>query len=184
MNAPTDRAQAVQKLTELIDEIRIAMLTTITDDGSLWSRPITTQRAVFDGDLWFITKLESAKVQEVRQHRQVSLSYVRTEDNTYVSLSGTAELVSDPKKVEALWDPSYQNWFPAGPADPNLALIRVCVERAEYWDAPAATWTVAGGFVVLAPEQRDSPQYHAKIVLRKMEIERTQPSIGAWASRV
>jgi general stress protein 26 len=167
MNPQADRDQAIRKLAELIGRIRIAMLTTVTEEGALWSRPITTQRARFDGDLWFITRLEAPKAQEVRQHRQVSLSYVRPEENIYVSVSGTAQLVSDPKKVEELWDPSYQYWFPGGASDPHLALIRVSVERAEYWDAPALTWPLMAGFVVLAPEQRDNPEFHARIVLKK-----------------
>jgi general stress protein 26 len=167
MNPQAEREQAIRKLAELIEKIRIAMLTTVSEDGTLWSRPITTQRARFDGDLWFITRLESPKAREVRQHRQVSLSYVRPEENAYVSVSGTAQLVSDPKKAAELWDPSYQDWFPGGPSDPHLVLIRVSVERAEYWDAPALTWPFVAAFVVLAPEQRDDPEFHAKIVLKK-----------------
>ncbi len=164
MSPHTEREQAIRKLAELIGQIRIAMLTTVTEEGALWSRPITTQRARFDGDLWLLTKLESPKARKVRQHRQVSLSFVRPEQNVYVSVSGTAELVSDPKKAEELWDPSYQCWFPGGPSDPHLALIRVSVERAEYWDAPALTWPFVAGFVVLAPEQRDNPEFHARII--------------------
>jgi general stress protein 26 len=167
MSRHTEREQAICKLAELIGKIRIAMLTTVTEGSSLWSRPITTQRARFDGDLWLITKLESPKAREVRQHRQVSLSYVNPTENTYVSVSGTAELVSDPEKVKELWDPNYQCWFPGGPSDPHLALIRVSVERAEYWDAPALTWPFVAGFVALAPEQRDNPEFHARIVLKK-----------------
>jgi general stress protein 26 len=161
----------VQKLAELIGEIRIAMLTTVAADGSLWSRPITTQGTKFDGDLWFITKRDSPKVQEVRQYRRVSLSYVRPQDNTYVSVSGIAQVVSDQKKAQELWDPSYQHWFPGGPSDPNLALIRVSIERAEYWEAPALTWPFEAVFVVLAPEQKEDPAYHAKIDFRKTGTE-------------
>jgi general stress protein 26 len=28
-----------------------------------------------------------------------------------------------------------QAWFPGGPTDPRLALLRVTVEHGEYWDA-------------------------------------------------
>lgn len=122
---------------------------------------------MFDGDLWFITKLGSPKAREVGFNRRVSLSYVRPEDNTYVSVSGTVQVVSDPQKAEQLWGPSYLRWFPEGPADPSLALIRVRVEQAEYWDAPALTWPSEAGFVVLAPEQRDDPDFHARIVLKQ-----------------
>jgi general stress protein 26 len=171
MRPQTERDQAIQKLAALIGEIRIAMLTTVTEEGALWSRPITTQRTVFDGDLWFITKLESPKAREVGLNRRVSLSYVRPQENIYVSVSGMAQIVSDPQKAEQLWDPSYLRWFPGGPDDPSLVLIRVRVERAEYWDAPALTWPFEAGFVVLAPEQRDNPEFHARITLHGTNTE-------------
>lgn len=93
----------------------------------------------------------SAKIEEARQHRRVGLTYARSEDNSYVALTGTAEVVVDAKKAEELWDPSYRAWFPEGPNDPDLALIKVSVEMAEYWSAPALTWPVPAGFVVIAP---------------------------------
>ena len=65
MDTPLDRGSSIKKLAELIGEIRIAMLTTTAEDGSLRSRPMTTQQATFDGKLWFFTKRESPKVDEI-----------------------------------------------------------------------------------------------------------------------
>ena len=95
----------------------------------------------------------------------VGLTYAKPEDNCYVAIAGTAQIVVDAKKVQDLWIPSYQAWFPGGPNDPDLALIKVSVETAEYWSAPALTWPLSAGFVVMAPAQRDDPQFHARIVL-------------------
>ncbi len=163
MDTPMDRDSSIRKLAELIGEIRIAMLTTTTEDGSFRSRPMTTQRAKFDGKLWFFTKRESAKVEEVRRHRRVSLSYAKPEDNSYISISGAAELISDQKKAQELWDTRYEEWFPQGPSDPSLILIRVTAEQAQYWHAPSSVLPMDAGFVVLAPERRDNPEFHSKI---------------------
>ena len=95
----------------------------------------------------------------------MSLSYARPEDNIYVSISGSAELISDPKKAQELWDPNYEQWFPQGAGDLSLILIRVTVEGAEYWHAPSSTLTLDAGFVVLAPERRHNPEYHSRIAL-------------------
>lgn len=171
MDPKSGRDRAIEKLGELIDRIQIAMLTTVTEDGRLWSRPIATQHAAFDGDLWLLSKLDSPKAQEVRQHRQVSLSYAKLDENIYVSLSGTAEIVTDRAKAHELWNPSYAEWLPGGPDDPDLALIRVSVERAEYWDAPKLTWRTVAGFVVLSHEHFDDPDFHARITLNKSSAE-------------
>jgi general stress protein 26 len=159
------RDEAISTLAEMIGQIRIAMLTTVPDDGGLRSRPITTHGARFDGDLWFLTHVGSAKVEELHRDRRVGLTYVRLADNVYISLSGTAHVVIDPRKAAELWEASYASWFPGGPDDPELALIRVRVEHAEYWAAPALTWPLSAGFVVMAPEHREDPRLHARIVL-------------------
>ena len=164
MDIQTDRDAAIKKLAELIGEIQIAMLTTTTADGSLRSRPMRTQRAKFDGQLWFFTNRESRKAQEIMRHPHVSLSYAGPEGNSYVWVSGRAELISNRKKAEELWDERYEQWFTIGPSDPYLAVIRVTVEQAEYWHA-AASSPLDAAFVVLAPERRENPEFHSKIAL-------------------
>jgi general stress protein 26 len=75
MATQTDRDAAVRKLGEMIKEIEVAMLTTVDDDGTLRSRPMVTQKTDFDGDLWFFTRADSPKVDEVRRAEAVNLSY-------------------------------------------------------------------------------------------------------------
>jgi general stress protein 26 len=169
MTPETEREQAVGTLSALIRRTRIAMLTTLTEEGAFQSRPITTHGARFDGDLWFLTRVDSAKLDQVRHHRRVGLTYARPTDNTYISLSGTAQVVVDRAKADELWDASYQAWLPGGPSDPDLTLIKVTVELAEYWAAPALTWPLSAGFVVMAPDQRDDPRFHARIVLDRRD---------------
>ncbi|QBD76700.1 general stress protein [Ktedonosporobacter rubrisoli] len=124
-------------LQEKIKGIRFAMLTTQEADGVLRSRPMVTQDADFTGDLWFFTYTDSPKVNQIEQNRQVNVSYMRSDDMTFVSVSGTAQLVQDRKKIKEYWKSTYKAWFPNGEDDPNLALLKVHVDSAEYWDAPA-----------------------------------------------
>lgn len=131
----TTRAEAIARLRELIKDIKFAMLTTVEPDGSLRSRPMGTQETEFDGDLWFLTAADSPKVSEIQQERQVNVSYAAPNDQRYVSVSGTATLVRDRQKVHEYWSEPLKIWFPNGPDDPNLALLKVSVERAEYWEA-------------------------------------------------
>ncbi|GAC1366491.1 MAG: pyridoxamine 5'-phosphate oxidase family protein [Ktedonobacteraceae bacterium] len=128
-----------QQLSEKIKDIRIAMMTTVEPDGNLYSRPMATQDLKdieFDGDLWFFTHTSAPKVEQVQQHRQVNLSYAKPDANLYVTVSGTAQLVHDREKIKQTWKPFYKAWFPNGEDDPDLALLKVHVESAEYWDAP------------------------------------------------
>lgn len=133
--ATDERTTNIAKVAELIDGIEIAMLTTIEDDGSLRSRPMGTQELEFDGELWFFTDADSAKVEEVRRDRRVNLSYAQPDKQRYVSLSGTADLVRDPAKMEQLWRAPLKLWFPDGLETPGIALLRVRVSHGEYWSA-------------------------------------------------
>lgn len=125
----------IKKLGELIADINIAMLTTIDEEGTLRSRPMGTQQVEFDGDLWFFTGADSAKVYEVRQEQQVNVSYADPKQQRYVSVSGLAQLVRDQQKIKELWNPIFKAWFPDGLDDPNLALLKVHVTKAEYWES-------------------------------------------------
>lgn len=126
----------IQTLQELIKDIRIAMMTTVDEDGTLRSRPMGTQDIENESDLWFFTADPSGKAEEVRQNQQVNLSYVDTGKNRYVSVSGRAMIVHDKARMEKYWKPILKAWFPEGLETPDLALMRVTPEKAEFWDAP------------------------------------------------
>jgi general stress protein 26 len=139
MSQHENNVNAAKLLREKIKHVRIAMLTTSESDGTLRSRPMATQDQEFDGDLWFLTQASAHKVEEVQEHQQVNLTYTKPDDNLFVSISGTAQLVRDQQKVKAYWKPFLKAWFPKGEDDPDLALLKVTVTSAEYWDAPSGT---------------------------------------------
>lgn len=138
-----ERRKQIGKLWDLIKDIRVAMLTTREADGSLHSRPMGTQLKKFDGTLWFFTALHSPKKDEVAGDQHVSITYSDPKQHRYVSVTGRARVVpaaSDRQRAEELWTPLdiyLRAWFPRGLDDPELGLMSIEVERAEYWDAPA-----------------------------------------------
>ena len=145
---PAEHQQAIEKLGKLISKVKFAMLTTADEDGTLRSRPMATQSPEdFDGDLWFYTRASAPKVGEVEHEHQVNLAYAEPGDQLFVSVSGTANLVRDRAKADQLWTPAMKAWFPKGTDDPDLALLKVHVEKAEYWDTPNSTIVHLVGFV-------------------------------------
>lgn len=140
------REESIKKLGKLTESIDFAMLTTM-DGGILRSRPMSTQDFEFDGNLWFYTSDQTHKVEEIEKDNRVNVSYAKPSDNVYVSVSGTAELVKDREKIEEYWNPILKAWFPKGLDDPHLALLKVKVEEAEYWDSPSSTLVQIAGFV-------------------------------------
>jgi general stress protein 26 len=162
-----DRDESIGKLSELIKDIKFAMLATAEPDGTLRSRPMATQQVEFDGDLWFFTGANTPKVYEIERDRHVNVIYAAPDKNVYVSVSGKARLVRDRQKAEQLWNPAYKAWFPKGLEDPDLALIKVSVEQAEYWDSSSSAVVHLAGFVkALATGERYQAGENEKIDLR------------------
>ena len=156
----------VRKLRDMIKGIRVAMFTTVEPDGSLRSRPMYTQDAEFDGQLWFFTWLDTAKVNEIHREQHVNLSYASPSDERYVSVSGRARLVQDRKKAEELWNIGLKAWFPKGLDDPNLGLICVDAEKAEFWDSPSSSLVQLIGFtkaIVTGKSYGDEATDHQKV---------------------
>ena len=135
-----------EKLWSMMKDINIAMLT--TEDGShLRARPMAASQSDFDGTLWFFTKVSSHKVVEVGADQRVGVTYADSGKQDYVSLSGTAKLVTDKAAVEEHWSEVLRTWFPKGKDDPDIGLLKVTVDAAEYWDAPNSTMLHAYGYV-------------------------------------
>jgi general stress protein 26 len=130
------------KLAELIGDISVAMVTSSAPDGTLRSRPMASTRHGFDGALWFFTADDSGKAAEVAVHEQVSVSFSEPKNERYVSISGSAHLTRDPAKAREMWTSLLKGWFPGGLEDPRLALLKVDIEHAEYWDAKSSTMLV------------------------------------------
>ena len=141
-----NKQESIEKLNALIKDISTAMLTTV-DTGVLRSRPMATQEIDEDGNIWFLTGANTHKDKELKQDNRVNVSYAAPEDNTYVSVSGTGETFHDQAKIDELWNPFYKAWFPDGQEDPNIRVLKVNIEQAEYWDAPSSTIVHLAGFL-------------------------------------
>ena len=76
---------------------------------------------------------------EITKLPKVNVSFADPDNQHYVSISGKAQLVRDRNKIDELWRPEFKIWFPEGKDDPQVALLRVNLEKAEYWDSPSST---------------------------------------------
>lgn len=124
-----------EKLLELLKSFRNAMLVT-QSENKLRSRPMVLLKIEDNGDLWFISGIESGKIDDIHRHPEVNVSL--QEDRKYLSLSGHATIVQSREKIDELWSEECKVWFPKGKADPAIALIRVSPSEGEYWDNEGA----------------------------------------------
>lgn len=144
------REEAAKKIADLIKGVRIAMFTSVDAEGQLHARPMATQQVEFDGTAWFFTQRSTEKIDEFQHNRNVNVAYSNPDDQVYVSLAGRASQVDDQAKKKELWNPALKAWFPGGLDDPQLTLIRVDAESAEYWDSPSGKMVALYGMAKAA----------------------------------
>ncbi|MBK0419035.1 pyridoxamine 5'-phosphate oxidase family protein [Leucobacter sp. CSA1] len=120
---------------------RFVMLSTATPDGKIVSHPMTPQEVTDRGEVWFFIGLQGDQADAIRANPQVNLAFAET--GSWLSVAGVAEFVEDRAKVEELWDGQVDSYFDGGKDDPNLSLLKVTGESAQFWGVP-------GGGVVAA----------------------------------
>ena len=131
-------AEALEKIGALVKGIHICMMNTVAADGSIDSRPMALQDTPFNGTLWFLTREDTTKVDEVQADRHVTLTFAQPSDQKYVTLKGKASVLQDHTKVHELWNAMYKAWFPKGPEDPEITVLRVDVKDGDYWEASSS----------------------------------------------
>lgn len=118
---------------ELIDSYRTAILTTRGPDGHFHTRPMAVQRGTGLDELWFATSVDARKVHDLEENPECAVSmHEGPRDASYVSISGHGSVVRDREKIHEVWQQDWKEWFPDGPDQADLALIRVTPEHVEY----------------------------------------------------
>lgn len=163
----TSHDDALEQLWDRIAPVRFAMFTTRARDGSLRSRPLTTQNKALEADatLWFFVDRHSDVVTDVEEDATVHVAYAHPDKQLYVSLSGVARATDDAALKQRLWSAMDKPWFD-GPEDPRLTVIGVRLDRAEYWDAPSSKMVQLYAMAKAAlTGERAHPGEHAKMQL-------------------
>lgn len=121
----------LNQFTDILKTFDTAML--VTQRGSeLRSRPMAIADWTGDGRVWFITNIDSAKLEELTENPEVNVAMQA--DSRFLSISGTVRATRDRHKVDELWNESHAVWLAEGREDPALVLLEVVPTYVEYWD--------------------------------------------------
>jgi len=132
----------LDRVWEIMEDVAVCMVTTHAG-GKMRSRPMHAFPERDEGAIYFVTDTRGAKDDEIAAAPDVCLSFADIGDNTYLSITGRAETIHDPAKAEELWSTEAQAWWPRGPQDPVVRVLRVVPEQAEYWDTRGNSIVVA-----------------------------------------
>jgi general stress protein 26 len=174
--SPTE--DKAKDMLKLIDEIKLAMLTTVRSDGSLVSRVMYT-RAHHQGSLWFFSNNESCKMNELEHNNNVNVAYVNQSTGEWVSVSGKAKIVTERAKVRELYNSDIKAWFgdlndgihDGSAEDPRVVLI-VVDPTSIHWQKKDVT--AVGGYlrVLMSMVTGEIPQTHTKREINEDEVNK------------
>ena len=167
MDTEVPMRKKIADLYKLVEGIEVAMVTTRRADGMLVSRPMATQETQPGVDFWFVTDIESAKIEDLVADPHVSLAYFNTKTWEWVSVSGTVTITQDREMIRELYKPDWKAWFgddggarDGGPEDPRYALMLVDAKSVMYGKKnkpkPFALFEIAKGIATgTAPDVMD-----------------------------
>ena len=127
-------------MRRLIEQSGVAMFVTIDDRGRQAGRPMLPLLLEHDPHIYFLTHQHSRKVAHVVARPEVALT-IDSESRCYLSIAGRAFASRDAELIGRLWRPTYRAWFPDGQGDDEAAVLRVVVDRVDYWEPPRSRMT-------------------------------------------
>jgi general stress protein 26 len=136
---------------DLMEKIGFCMLA--TDDGAdIRSRPMAAYVSRDDGMVYFLTDVASHKDEEIARNPNVCLAFSEPKGQSYVSVSGRAEVSNDRAKIKELFNTPAKAWWDNA-EDPSIRILKVHPKDAQYWDSPG---TVASYAKMLAAAVSDT----------------------------
>ena len=139
------RKDDIDRVWDIVEKVGVCMLTT-RFAGGLRARPLEARPDREAGLIFFVTDIHSAKEGEIETAPDVGLAFVDSKDNAYLSITGRACVIRDAEKTKAAWRKTDEVWWPGGPDDPGVCLLRIEPLTAELWDGPASALVTAFEF--------------------------------------
>lgn len=127
---PRPAATARTAAHEIMKVARYATLVTLGRDGHPQAR-IVDPLVANDQSIWIATNPLTRKVGEIRRDARVTLMFFNPAGNEYVSVLGTAALVTDSATRAKHWKPEWAPFYKAQSRGPDFMLFRVRPFRYE-----------------------------------------------------
>ena len=126
----------VKRVWKMMEDIHLCMF--ITHDGdAIRARPMDARVREAENALYFLTDANSHKTDEVSADGSVCLTFVKPGSGNYLAVTGTGRLLNDRVLIRDLWSPAAQAYWDSED-DPNIRVIEVIPQDAQYWDGPGA----------------------------------------------
>jgi general stress protein 26 len=140
-----EHADHEARIWDLLELTGVGMLTTRFGDG-LRARPLEARPDRHGGVIFFIIDVRGLKDDEIEADPHVCLTMTNAHDNAYLSLTAHAAVLRDPLLAAKYWKKTDDVWWPGGPEDKYVRVLKLEPLRAELWDGPSSSFVAAHEF--------------------------------------
>jgi general stress protein 26 len=131
--------EGLKKMKALIEKASSTCFFCTNMNGNHFTtRPMAVQKTDEEGNLWFLSAIDSHKNEDIKQNPAVQLLFQGSPHSDFLSVYGTASISQDKAKIKELWEPIIKTWFTEGVEDPRITVIKVEPTQGYYWDTKHA----------------------------------------------
>jgi general stress protein 26 len=133
MQMDTDELLLIAR--ETIDKVTYCFAATSSEDGEVHARIVQPRKLQDDWTVDFTTSRRCRKVEEIQSTGKLTLAYQHDAERGYVCLVGHATIIHDIELKRSRWSADADRWYPGGPDDPNVVIVRLATYRIELWNS-------------------------------------------------
>jgi general stress protein 26 len=127
--------KAVDQIKTIVDKAQSCFFCTMNPESdSSGARPMNVRQVDDQGNLWFLSAIDSHKNHEIADNAHVRLYFQGSPHSDFLVLDGRASISTDKAKIKELWEPTIGTWFTEGVDDPRITVIKVAPTEGYYWD--------------------------------------------------
>ena len=127
-------AKTFADLSDRMAHMDIAILSTVTTDGSIAGRPMSNNAEVeYDGTSFYFSMDDARTVSDLNGNPNVGLGF-QGSDGFYLAVEGKGTVVRDQAAFREHWTADLDQWFKNGIDTEGLVLLKIVADRAHYWD--------------------------------------------------
>ena len=126
--------EAIAKIKELAEDIKICMFFTQLSVRPIPTRPMSVQEVDDKGNLWFISSAKSNKNFEIKHDEDVQLVFSKNADAHFLSIFGKAVIYKDKAHIDEVWTPIAKTLFEEEKNEPDVTVIKIASAEDYYWD--------------------------------------------------
>jgi general stress protein 26 len=128
-----DKQEVMAEGLQLVERSQICLLGTNGEDGFPNIKAMMNAKHEGMSKIWFSTNTHSKRVQQLKRDNRACVYYVDEKDFKGLMLTGTIQILQDPKSRRMLWSDGDERYYPLGVEGPDYSVLCFTARKGNYY---------------------------------------------------